>query len=145
LIGLENISAHNGWAIAAVGISIVFAGLILLSFVISQLHRILDVFERWHRFAKRRNHKDRIKPVSGDEPESPVKDKEDALTAENTIEEAIRNYKMLSSRIGEPFSLPKLVDIAEQRGLTKPYSTINMLISSEVIVPDGNGYFVWKS
>lgn len=145
MIGLENISAHNGWAMAAVGISIVFAGLILLSFVISQLHRILDIFERWHLLAKRRNHKDRIKPVPGDEPELPTEDKENALDANNTIEETIRNYKMLSSRIGDPFSLPKLLDIAEQRGLTKPYSTINMLISSEVIVPDGNGYFVWKS
>lgn len=135
MTGLENITANNGWAMAAGGIGIVFFGLILLSFAISQLHRILDILERGHTFTQRRKNKEQIKPVSDDEPEPPMTD---------NVEETIRNYQMLSRRIGDPFSLPKLIDLAEQRGLTKPYSTINMLISSEIIVPDGNGYFIWK-
>lgn len=135
MTGLENISANNGWAMAAAGIGIVFFGLILLSFAISQLHRILDILERLHTFTQRKKNKEQIKPVSDDEPEPPLTD---------IIEETIRNYQMLSRRIGDPFSLPKLLDLAEKCGLTKPYSTINMLIVSEIIVPDGNGYFIWK-
>jgi len=38
LYGIEAINANNGWAISAVGITIVFSGLVLLSFVIAQLH-----------------------------------------------------------------------------------------------------------
>jgi hypothetical protein len=45
LTGLEAIAAHNGWSIAALGISIVFTGLIILSFTIAQLHKVLDFLE----------------------------------------------------------------------------------------------------
>jgi hypothetical protein len=150
LIGLENISAHNGWAMALVGISIVFSGLILLSFVISQLHRILDLFERWYIFARKNNHKSRRKAAEKCVTELPATLTPDKTAAPNKTtdekhsEEIIRNYKMITHRMGEPFSLPKLLDLAEKRGLNRPYSTVNMLIASEDIVPDGNGFFVWK-
>ena len=45
LYGLEAISAHNGWAMAVVGATIVFTGLVILSFAISQIHRILSFRE----------------------------------------------------------------------------------------------------
>ena len=45
LYGLDAISASNGWAISVVGISIVFTGLVSLSAVISQLHKLVDLFE----------------------------------------------------------------------------------------------------
>jgi len=41
LYGLQAIAAHNGWAMALAGALIVFSGLVILSFVISQLHKIL--------------------------------------------------------------------------------------------------------
>lgn len=150
LTGLENISAHNGWAMAAVGISIVFSGLILLSFVISQLHRILALFERWYIRAHKKNHKNLKKADEKCDTELPATMTVDKTTAphkmtdDKQLFEVIRNYKLITHRIGEPFSLPKLLDLAEKRGLNKPYSTVNMLIASEDIVPDDNGFFVWK-
>lgn len=45
MIGIENITNNNGWAMAAVGASIVFLGLVVLSFVISQIHKILKLWE----------------------------------------------------------------------------------------------------
>lgn len=150
MIGLENISAHNGWAMAFVGISIVFSGLILLSFVISQLHRILDLFERWYIIANKNNHKNRKKANKKCGTELPATltpgktATPNKTTEEKHSEEIIRNYKMITHRMGEPFSLPKLLDLAEKRGLNRPYSTVNMLIASEDIVSDGNGFFVWK-
>ena len=45
MTGLEAISAHNGWNIAIVGISIVFTGLTVLSLTIAQLHKILSFLE----------------------------------------------------------------------------------------------------
>lgn len=143
--GLENIAAHNGWAMAAVGISIVFSGLILLSFVISQLHRILDLFERWHPSARKNKNRKQEKPLPENQLKLPPTDTADAANGIKNLEEIIRNYKMITHRLGEPFSLPKLLNLAEKHGLAKPYSTVNMLIMSEIIVADGNGFFIWKN
>ena len=46
MYGFDNITANNGWAMAVVGASIVFAGLVVLSFVISQIHKILELWEK---------------------------------------------------------------------------------------------------
>jgi len=46
LLGIENITAHNGWAMAITGGFIVFAGLSLLSFAIAQLHKIILFIEK---------------------------------------------------------------------------------------------------
>ena len=53
MFGFENITANNGWAMAVVGASIVFVGLVILSFVISQIHVILNLWERKDEFLNR--------------------------------------------------------------------------------------------
>ena len=45
MYGLEAIQAHNGWAMAVTGAIIVMIGLSILSFIISQLHRIIDLVD----------------------------------------------------------------------------------------------------
>ena len=45
MIGIENITNNNGWAMAAVGATIVFSGLVVLSFVISQIHKLLKIWD----------------------------------------------------------------------------------------------------
>jgi hypothetical protein len=57
LYGLENISAHNGWAISLVGITIVFTGLTLLSLAIDQLHKILNIWENKDKYLNNQNRK----------------------------------------------------------------------------------------
>ena len=44
LYGLEAINAHNGWAISVVGVTIVFTGLVSLSVLISQLHKLVSLY-----------------------------------------------------------------------------------------------------
>jgi Na+-transporting methylmalonyl-CoA/oxaloacetate decarboxylase gamma subunit len=64
LIGIENITSNNGWAMAAVGATIVFLGLVVLSFVISQIHKVLKLWE------DREKYLDRFKkkaPAAGEE------------------------------------------------------------------------------
>ena len=46
MLGIENITAHNGWAMAITGGFIVFAGLSLLPFAIAQLHKIILFIEK---------------------------------------------------------------------------------------------------
>ena len=135
LYGLENISAHNGWAISLVGVSIVFVGLTLLSLSISQLHKILDI---WETKEKHTNNRDRTTV-----PLTEVKTKPLPSMSANEIEN-IRQYKMIVDRIGDPFSLPKLLYLAKKIGLERPHSTINNLLVKKIIVSDGKGYFIWK-
>ena len=134
MYGLENISAHDGWAISLVGITIVFTGLMLLSLTIAQLHKILNIWENKDKYIN--NHKTSTHPEATVTPTPliPIKDLE-----------TIRQYKLIVDRLEHPFSLPKLLDLAIKVGLDRPHSTINNLIVKKIIVSDGKGYFIWKS
>jgi hypothetical protein len=45
--------------------------------------------------------------------------------------------------MGEPFKLPRLIEMAEQRGLARVYSTINGLLVRGTIVGGADGLFRW--
>ena len=133
MIGLENISASNGWEMAVVGWCIVLSGLAVLSFTISQLHKILGLWDnRKDLFTKAKS----PSPIEAQPSQSKIVISED-------IQKTMRQLKLLTNRLGDPFSLPKLIDLSEQRGMAKPHSTINTLLTAKIIVPDGKGYFTW--
>lgn len=46
LYGLEAISANNGWAMAITGPLIVMSGLSILAIIISQLHKMVAIFDK---------------------------------------------------------------------------------------------------
>ncbi|CAN2039311.1 MotA/TolQ/ExbB proton channel domain-containing protein [Candidatus Magnetomoraceae bacterium gMMP-15] len=133
MVGLEAIAAHNGWAIAIVGVSIVFLGLLGLSFTISQLPRLIKLWEVRSKIFKGRKHQTLIEL----EPQ--------LIRPTHGLAEAIRHFTFLTDWLGEPFSLPELIDLAEKRGIVRPYSTLNSLLLEKIIIPDGKGYFLWKS
>ena len=135
MFGLEAIATHNGWAISFLGITIVFTGLVLLSLTIGQLHKILNFWD------ERDTYFQRIKKLSLKE----VKPEADIPALSREIKAAAHPYKLLvEKRIGEPFPLPRLLELAEKCGLLRPHSTINDLLQAGLIVPDGKGYFIWK-
>ena len=139
MYGLDAISAHNGWHMAALGISIVFTGLILLSFTVAQLHNILRLFDNRDAYYKK---------IRGLFKKNSDNDKQEVgnsdLTLPDNVKEAAGQCKLLIERIGEPFSLPRLVELSEKCGMSHPYSTINDLILAGFIVPDGKGYYLWN-
>ena len=134
MYGLENISANNGWAITFVGITIVFTGLTLLCLSIGQLHKILGIWEKKDTSITNQDHKTSTAKTANAFPKAvvPVEDLE-----------TIAQYKLIVERLQQPFSLPKLLDIAVKIGLDRPHSTINTLLVKKIIVPDGKGYFIW--
>jgi len=132
LFGFEAIIAHNGWGISLVGISIVFTGLILLALAVAQIHKIIELWDKRHRFKKPRQKKEKKEATVPD------------LTVSQDVQRASRQFKLLIEWIGEPFPLPKLLDLSEKCGLSRPHSTINELVKCELIIPDGNGYFIWN-
>lgn len=138
MLGLEAISNNNGWEYALLGISIVFCGLVILSFVISQLHKLLGVWEnRASLFEAMKAH---VKAAT-----STKKAETGPVRLTGSLVEASVQYRMLVDRIGEPFALPKLLTLAEKSGLFRPHATINELLQAGIIVPDETGYYTWKS
>lgn len=134
MTGLEAISAHNGWAIAAVGVSIVFTGLTVLSLTIAQLYKILALWDDraqiYERFRNRRKKKTTAH--------------ECLFFIPGNIQESARNFKMLADRMGEPFALPSLLDNAVNCGIAHPHSTLNELLLSVIVVPDKDGFYRWN-
>ncbi len=131
LYGLQAISANNGWAIAVVGISIIFTGLVLLSFSIAQIHKILDLWENRHNIGKI---KDKFFNKNKNKKTTPFTDQE---------KESSRQFKLLARTLDDNFSLPRLLKLAEVSGLNSPHSSLAKLLSSGIIKSDQKGLFTW--
>ena len=122
MFGFEAIIAHDGLGISVIGISIVFVCLILLSIAVSQMHKLIELWDKKDQ---------KTRPVS-------------ELTVPQDVQRASRQFKLLIEWIGEPFPLPKLLDLSGKCGLSRSHSTINELLKCELIIPDENGYFIWN-
>ena len=134
MYGLEAISANNGWTMAAMGITIVFTGLLVLSLLVSQLYRALSLWDKRVLFYEW------IKNLGRKKEEMSVSD----LDLPLHIQSAVAQFDLIVERLGEPFPLPKLLELVEKFGLEKPHSTINSFIVSGLLSPDGKGYYLWK-
>ena len=135
MYGFAAISAANGWAMAALGICIVFTALALLSFVISKLYRVLDLWEHRQDYLSKRR-------TTGLESSEETAALPPVLTGD--LDQAARHYRLLTARLGSPFSLPRLLVLAEKTGQYRPHATLNDLIRQGWIVPDGTGLYNWK-
>ncbi len=135
MFGLEAIIAHDGLGISVIGISIVFVSLVLLSFAVSQIHKLIELWDKKntsYQRVKKSQQKDQKTPSVSD-PAIP-----------QDVQKASRQFKLLIEWMGEPFPLPKLLDLSGKCGLSRPHSTINELLKCELIIPAENGYYVWN-
>lgn len=130
MYGLEAINANNGWAISAVGITIVFSGLVMLSLVISQLHKGVDLFDNPHKI------KDWFAPDSKPEP-VPV------MMITEGQKEIAKQYALLVRTMEDHFSLSRLLRLAVVSGLKDPHANLNVLLKSGIVKPDDTGLFTW--
>jgi hypothetical protein len=123
---------------ALAGALIVFAGLVLLSSVISQLHKVLLFWERKHPVFKNRH-----KTPEDDEPEETP-----GLNAPREfptdLDETARLYQLLIETIGETFYLSDLYEIAKKNGFPHPHITLSAFREAEMLVPYGDGVFGWN-
>jgi hypothetical protein len=139
LYGIEAINANNGWAISAVGVSIVFSGLVMLSLVISQLHKVLAVWED----------PSKIKTFfKAKQPEVKTEELQEKLVSEQLIftesqKEVAKQFALFVRTMEDHFSLPRLLHFAQISCLKDPYLNLNNLLKAKIIVPDGSGFFTW--
>ena len=136
--GFEAISHYNGWAMAIVGASIVFSGLVVLSFAISQIHRLLMFWEDRDIYLQRtRNFKNRILN----------KNQKDLTKVESLLDDinkTAQDYIPLVDQLGKSFQLADLYNLAQQNDLPHPHLTITKFRNEKLIIPEGDGSFTWK-
>ncbi|MFP4158552.1 MAG: OadG family protein [Desulfosalsimonas sp.] len=130
--GVEAILHYDGFTMAALGILTVFVSLIVLALIISQLHNAITLWEN------KKLYLDKVRRVF-----SPPEEPEPAPEIQyfDDINESARQFKLLINTMGEPFSLPELIEKAETVGIAHAHSTVSHLIVSNLIVPDKNGYY----
>ena len=140
MYGLHAISTHNGWAMAIVGVLIVFSGLVVLSTAISQIHKIMLFFgNKYAGF--RNNHKNKFQE-NDDFEEKP--DLELPKEFPSDLNEIAHLYNPLIEKIGDTFYLADLYKIAKENNFPHPHITFTAFRDAKILVPYGDGVFSWK-
>ena len=135
MYGLEAIQAHNGWAMAVTGAVIVMIGLSVLSFIISQLHRIIDMVD------SRKNKKsNKLNALS----QAAVSESQPVLPPLSDLGETMNRFKPLTQEIGDLFDLAALFQLFIHHNDPHPHLTIRSLREQGYLVPNGGGLFTWK-
>jgi hypothetical protein len=135
LYGLDAINANNGWAISVVGITIVFSGLVGLSFVISQLHKCLDLYENPGKIKKWFSRKKQV--------DNSLEAGGVLLVLTEEQKEISKQFALLVRTMEDHFSLPRLLGLARISGVKDVHSNLNLLLKSTIIFPDKEGFFCW--
>lgn len=133
MLDFQAISEHNGWSIAIVGITIVFFGLVALSVIVSQLHKILMAWDNRRILAKRLKAfllgKGSIQPGLEDAPFEVLQD--------------AKNLDLLAPYLPEKFSPDELFAIAEKRGIEIRQHSIHYLTEAGYLKLDKQGNYFW--
>ena len=135
MYGLEAISAYNGWAMAITGPLIVMSGLTILSIIISQLHKVVAIFDK------------KAKQTTEPTVESKVKSKDEILVPNilpNDILEIAKIYQMLIDKLEQPFELSDLYKVAVQNNFPHPILTVSRLRAAGILIREGEGVFIWN-
>lgn len=130
MYGIESIAANNGWAISVVGVSIVFTGLVLLALSISRIHKLLAIWDN----------RGNIQWFKKEPPKTTA-----PLPQPFTEQEkgSARQFYLLIQTMDDPFSLQRLLRLAEISGLERPHSSLARLIKTEIIKPDLHGLYLF--
>ena len=135
-MGIANIAANNGWAMASLGAGIVMSGLIILSLAISQIHKLVDVWEK-------RKEKATAAPAAEPPAETKPAPVETAACPINLDELAVL-YQPLTEPLGSPFELKELYRLAGEANLPHPHITIRCFREAGLLTMEDKGLFSWK-
>jgi hypothetical protein len=138
MVGIDNITNNNGWAMAVVGATTVFLGLVILSFVISQIHKILELWE--NRTEKLNGNKKQARVDDKQKP-APLAAKENHLPTTSALASI---YRPLVEQLKEPFQLIQLFEKTKEMNLPHPHLSIKNLQEADILVAQGDGTFTWN-
>ena len=138
MFGIDNITNNNGWAMAVVGATTVFLGLVVLSFVISQIHKILEL---WENRAEKLNGNQKQARVDDKQKPAPLAAKANHLPTTSALASI---YRPLVEQLKEPFQLIQLFEKTKEMNLPHPHLSIKNLQEADILVAQGDGTFTWN-
>ena len=124
---------------AVIGASIVFAGLVILSFVISQIHKVLELWDR--------RGTSQEQPKEAAAPSAAQKIQGTAYKAPHlpSVNDLVSIYRPLVQQLNEPFELPQLFEISNKMDLAHPHLSIKQLWDADFLIAQGDGTFIWNN
>ena len=137
-MGFENIAMNSGWSQALVGATTVMTGLVILSLAISQIHKLVDFWERRTR--------DTEPPASdaGAVAGAPDDEVSPPQRCPADINETDAIYQPLVDQLGSTFELKALYQRAAQYDFPHPHITIRCLREAGILTAEGEGLFRWN-
>jgi hypothetical protein len=117
---------------ALAGALIVFSGLIVLSFAIAQLHKLLKLLD------KKREEVPAPPPV-------PVAQAQDTIDVLSDPVALAESYQPLAEELGETFPLADLYALAMRDDLPHPHLSIKALRDAQCLASQGEGVFKWQA
>ena len=124
----ELISANNGWAMALAGALIVMSGLTVLSFIISQLRRLVDLVE--------------TKAAPEEKNAAGKAGLPDKFPAD--IDQTAALYEPLIKQLPTSFGLGELYALSRENDYPHPHLTLQTFRAAGILVPQGDGQFSWN-
>lgn len=151
MTGLSAISAANGWFITATGLVIVFAGLAVLAAFIASLEKFLSLWDRAVAWLQRPRRREIPGPAPGalaqEGPASPRTDSPArTVVLRGETLEVYQYFQWLTRRQGDVFSLSRLLEQAEKRGIPRPHFHLDELLVLgliEELPGDDRGFYRW--
>ena len=134
MYGLKAIAAANGWSMALAGALIVISGLAVLSFIVSQLHRIVALIEKdaaKDTDAPARNDTSRALAIPQRMPDD--------------IEKVASFYRTLTDQLDSPFALQQVYALGVKNNFPHPHLSLNALRQAGLLIPAGQGRFTWSN
>jgi hypothetical protein len=114
---------------AAVGALIVFSGLVVLSIVISQLHKFVPLLEK---VGEKKVESTGMASTTSTPPTRPPDIKEQATL-----------FQPILVSLGPSFLLSELYSKAQEHNIPHPHLSISAFRDAGVLVPLGDGIFSW--
>ena len=138
LFSFDRIAEQNGWAMAALGITIDITCLAVLAMIISRVPNLVALSEKIGGILR----KDRL-PIVEQPATAPQ-----AVPEYDFSEEGARKvgavYKDCAKALGASFQLSELYRISREKGLPHPHLTIKTLREANLIAAEGDGRFKWN-
>lgn len=141
---------------AALGILVVFSSLIILSVIISQLHKALALWGKKDKWLPGKNHSKATisaentkgqtanKAPAGRIPDigtkaSALPDRpEHPPVSPGNIDKIIQVWSPVFEKLDKPFELPQLYKLAAKEDMPHPHLTITRLREEKLLIPDEN-------
>lgn len=144
--GIEAINEANGWNLTVLAISVVFSSLIILSLIISQLHRILAIWDKRTKLVPQNLAPEKKDPADTlhDHPESGKGQASPMPTSIEDINEMAAMWSPLIEKLDDPFLLADLYKLAAENDFPHPHLTISRLRYENILAPVENQRFTFK-